>query len=117
MDSDKNDIVASMTDSHMILGIQKLVAELNREIGFKIQLTHNIRFMLLLDAIQRIDKKNEKVKKICNYLRLVENLKTFNYIQRSLRGFDLLALLGEFGGQKIDMTKIIKELLLENKSN
>lgn len=114
MDNGKNDIVASMTDSHMILGIQKLVADLNREVGFKIQLTHNIRFMLLLDAIQRIDKDNEKVKKICDYLRLVENLKTFNYIQRSLRGMDLIMLLGEFGGQKIDMTSIIKELLLEN---
>jgi len=114
VDSDKNDIIASMSDSHMVLGIQKLVAELNREIGFKIQLTHNIRFMLLLDAIQRIDKDNIKVKKICDYLRLVENLKTFNYIQRSLRGVDLIMLLGEFGGQKIDMTKVIKELLLQN---
>lgn len=117
VDNDKNDIIASMSDSQMVIGIQKLVADLNREIGFKIQLTHNIRFMLLLDAIERIDKDNPKVKKICNYLRLVENLKTFNYIQRSLRGLDLIMLLGEFGGQKIDMTKIIKELLLENKSN
>lgn len=116
MDSDKNDIVASMTDSHMILGIQKLVADLNRDIGFRIQLTHDIRFMLLLDAIERIDKKNMKVKKICNYLRLVENLKTFNYIQRSLRGFDLLALLGEFGGSKINMNEIIKELLMDSKN-
>jgi len=115
VETDKNDIIASMTDSHMIIGIQKLVADLNREIGFKIQLTHNIRFMLLLDAIERIDKENEKVKKICNYLRLVENLKTFNYIQRSLRGLDLIMLLGEFGGQKMDMTKIIKELLLQQK--
>lgn len=115
MDDGKNDIIATMSDNHMILGIQKLVADLNREIGFKIQLTHNIRFMLLLDAIERIDKKNNKIKDICNYLRLVENLKTFNYIQRSLRGGELLALLGEFGGEKIDMTKIIKELLLESK--
>lgn len=115
MESDKNDILANMSDSQMVLGIQKLVAELNREIGFKIQLTHNIRFMLLLDAIQRIDKDNEKVKKICDYLRLVENLKTFNYIQRSLRGMDLIMLLGEQGGQKLDMSKIIKELLLDSK--
>lgn len=114
MDSEKNDIVASMSDSQMVLGIQKLVADLNREIGFKIQLTHNIRFMLLLDAIQRVDKDNVKVKKICDYLRLVENLKTFNYIQRSLRGLDLIMLLGEQGGQKIDMTKVIKDLLIEN---
>lgn len=114
MDSDKNDIIASMTDSQTVLGIQKLVAELNREIGFKIQLTHDIRFMLLLDAIERIDKNNLKIKKICNYLRLVENLKTFNFIQRSLRGMDLIMLLGEQGGQKLDMTKIIKDLLLEN---
>lgn len=115
MDSEKGDIIAGQQDSQMVMGIQKLVAELNRDIGFKIQLTHNINFMLLLDAIQRIDKDNPKVKKICEYLRLVENLKTFNYIQRSLRGMDLIMLLGEQGGQKLDMAKIIKELLLENK--
>ena len=111
MDSEKGDVIASMSDNHMIIGIQKLVADLNREIGFKIQLTHNINFMLLLDAIQRIDKKNTRVKKICDYLRLIENLKTFNYIQRTLRGYDLLALLGEYGGSKVDMNEIIKELL------
>lgn len=114
MESEKSDIIASMSDSQMVLGIQKLVADLNREIGFKIQLTHDIRFMLLIDAIERIDKDNPKIKKICHYLRLVENLKTFNYIQRSLRGMDLIMLLGEQGGQKLDMVKIIKELIFES---
>ena len=115
MESEKGDIIAGTQDSQMVMGIQKLVADLNREIGFKIQLTGDIRFMLLLDAIQRIDKKNEKVRKICDYLRLVENLRTFNYIQRSLRGVDLLLLLGEQGGSKLNMEKIIKELLLDKK--
>lgn len=114
VENDKQDIIATLGDNNMIMGVQKLIAELNRNIRFKIQLTHNIQFMLVLDAIERVDKNNTKVKNICDYLRLVENLKTFNMIQKSLRGYDLLALLGEFGGQKVDMNQILKDLLIES---
>lgn len=115
MDSDKQDILAVQQENITVMGIQKLIAELNRRIGFRIQLTSNIQYMLLLDAIERVPSKNDaekrKIKGICEYLRLVESLKTFNMIQKTFHGSDLMMLLGETGGEKIDFTKILKELL------
>lgn len=106
-----------MTENQMIAGIQKVIADLNKDINFRIQLTHNINWMLILDAIQRIDRNNNKLIKICDYLRMVENLKTFHMIQKTMRGYDLLLLLGEAGGSKIDMTALIRELLFESKKD
>lgn len=112
----KNEMNQLMAENQMIAGIQKVIADLNKDINFRIQLTHNINWMLILDAIQRTDKNNPKLQKICDYLRMVENLKTFHLIQKSMRGYDLLLLLGESAGSKIDMTALVKELLFDKKT-
>ena len=106
----QQDIIGTM-DNTMVLGIQKVIADLNRQTGFRIQLTNNIDFMLFIDAMERCDKDNVKLKKICAYLRLREMLKTFNLIQKTMHGMDLLLLIGEQGGEKISFDSILKELL------
>ena len=103
-------------DQSLILGIQRVIAQLNHTIKFKIQLTHDIDFMLILDAMERIDPTDKKIQNICEYLRLKENLQTFNMIQKGMRGAELLMLLGESSGEKLDMKDIIRELLTKTKS-
>lgn len=114
-ETEKQSIISGGFDNTTVLGIQRVIAELNRKIKFKIQLTADIDFMFILDAIEKLpcDNKDEqrKITGICDYLRLRENLRTFNMIQKTLRGTDLIMLIGESGGEKIDFTKIIKELL------
>lgn len=102
-------------DQSLILGIQRVIAQLNHTIKFKIQLTHDIDFMLILDAMERIDPTDKKIQNICEYLRLKENLQTFNMIQKGMRGAELLMLLGESSGEKLDMKDIIRELLTKTK--
>jgi len=102
-------------DQNLILGIQRVIAEMNRRTKFKIQLTHDIDFMLVLDAMERIDPADKKIQAICDYLRLKENLQTFNMIQKGMRGMELLMLLGESSGEKLDMKDILKELLTKTK--
>jgi len=103
-------------DQSLILGIQRVIAQLNHTIKFKIQLTHDIEWMLILDAMERIDPDDKKIKSICDYLRLKENLETFNFIQKGMHGAELLMLLGESSGEKLDFKDIIKELLTKTKS-
>ena len=102
-------------DNSLILGIQRVIAQLNKNIKFKIQLTHDIQFMLVLDAMERVDPSDKKIQAICDYLRLKENLETFNMIQKGMRGAELLMLLGESSGEKLDMKDILREILTKSK--